>query len=278
MNQSGTLYIVATPIGNLDDISYRAIKVLESVDFILCEDTRRSIKLLNHYNIKKQLISYHKFNETASVEHIISRLRSGDSGALISDAGTPLISDPGNILTESLIEQNIPFLVIPGANALLPALIYSGFKTDQFMFYGFLSKKKNLRKSELSQLSKQTIPVILYTAPHDLKAVLNDIYSEMPQRRLSLSKEISKVYEQTVRGKAEELLSLLPEEIKGEYVLVLDGNPDTILSETLTYSDDDLKLMYQKLLSEGQEPNEALKIIAKQSGNTKRDLYEKLRK
>lgn len=278
MNQSGTLYIVATPIGNLDDISYRAIKVLESVDFILCEDTRRSIKLLNHYNIKKQLISYHKFNETASVEHIISRLRSGDSGALISDAGTPLISDPGNILTESLIEQNIPFLVIPGANALLPALIYSGFKTDQFMFYGFLSKKKNLRKSELSQLSKQTIPVILYVAPHDLKAVLNDIYNEMPQRRLSLSKEISKVYEQTVRGKAEELLSLLPEEIKGEYVLVLDGNPDTILSETLTYSDDDLKLMYQKLLSEGQEPNEALKIIAKQSGNTKRDLYEKLRK
>lgn len=279
MESKSCLFIVSTPIGNLEDISFRALNALKNVDFILCEDTRRSIKLLNHFGIKKPLISYHKFNEFSSVETILDRLMRGETAALISDAGTPLISDPGHILIKKLIEYHLCFEVIPGANALLPALIYSGFDTERFFFYGFLQKKKSKRKEELSSIAHYPYPVIIYVAPHDLKDILWETAKLLPLQQLSLSKEISKIYEQTFRGTAEEIISALGEEIRGEYVLVFD-KADEIEEQpgSAELSEDELKEQYQALIDAGINPNDALKLLAKRLNTNKRELYDKLRK
>lgn len=279
MESKSCLFIVSTPIGNLEDISLRALNALKKVDFILCEDTRRSIKLLNHFEIKKPLISYHKFNEFSSVETILDRLKHGETAALISDAGTPLISDPGHILIKKLIEYHLCFEVIPGANALLPALIYSGFDTQRFFFYGFLQKKKSKRKEELSSIARCPYPVIIYIAPHDLKDILWEITKLLPLQQLSLSKEISKIFEHTFRGTAEEIISALGEEIRGEYVLVFD-KADTVKEQSAPseLSEDELKEQYQELIDSGSNPNDALKLLAKRLSTNKRALYDKLRK
>ena len=187
-DKKGSLYIVSTPIGNLEDITIRALRILKEVDYILCEDTRHSIKLLNHYDIKKPLISLHKFNEYETADQIIDRITGGEQAALISDAGTPLLSDPGNILVERAIASDINLIVIPGANALLPALIYSGFDISSFSFFGFLPKKKNQRKDILLSLENNTLPVVFYVSPHELKTILKDIDSIFPDRLISLSK------------------------------------------------------------------------------------------
>ncbi|MBE6038107.1 MAG: 16S rRNA (cytidine(1402)-2'-O)-methyltransferase [Anaerofustis stercorihominis] len=273
VHNSGNLFIVATPIGNLKDITLRALEVLKEVDFILCEDTRHSAVLLNYYEIKKPLYSYHKFNEAKSCEFIISKLLDGQNAALISDAGTPLISDPGNILVKELIENNIDFYVIPGASAILSSVIMSGFDTDRFFFNGFLPKKRNKRKEILTQNGKYPFMSVYYVSPHELTDVLEDVNDLLPDRALSLSKELTKLHEQTLRGSAREIMDMLPEDIKGEYVLIIDGGSE----ETPSLSDEDIKAQFNEL-SKQMKANDALKLLSAQTGIPKRELYDRFMK
>lgn len=269
---------MSTPIGNLEDITFRALRILKEVDFILCEDTRHSIKLLNHYDIKKPLISLHKYNEYETADQMLDRIIGGEQAALISDAGTPLLSDPGNILVERAIDSGIDLIVVPGANALLPALIYSGFDISSFSFFGFLPKKKTQRKEILLSLENNTLPSVFYIPPHELKAILKEIDAVLPKRQISLSKEITKLYEQTFRGTASEIIEALDEPIKGEYVMVIDKavEQDQEEIDISNIDDETLNEMYQKILTSVPERKDALKQLALQLNVPKRELYKRL--
>jgi|TARA_B110000438_G_scaffold33599_1_gene33198 16S rRNA (cytidine1402-2'-O)-methyltransferase len=218
------LYIVPTPIGNLDDITLRAIKVLEDVDLILCEDTRRSKKLLNHLEIKSQLRSHHKFNEHKEVKFIVNKIKEGNNVAVISDAGTPGISDPGFLIVRTCLENDIEVECLPGASALIPALIISGISADKFIFEGFLPVKKG-RKTRLSALCLETRTMIFYESPHKLLKTLVDFESSFgPERKVSISREITKLFEETLRGSIKELINIYAnKKPKGEYVIVVQG-------------------------------------------------------
>ena len=218
------LYIVPTPIGNLDDITIRAIKTLEEVDLILCEDTRRSKKLLNHFNIKGELRSHHKFNEHDEVEIIINKIQKGINVALISDAGTPGISDPGFLIGRTCLKNDIESECLPGPTALIPGLLVSGISADKFVFEGFLPIKKG-RKKRLSILSSETRTMIFYESPHKLIRTLIDFKNTFgSNRRISLSRELTKLYEETLRGTISEIIDLCQKKKpKGEYVIVVEG-------------------------------------------------------
>jgi 16S rRNA (cytidine1402-2'-O)-methyltransferase len=218
------LYIVPTPIGNLDDITLRAIKVLEYVDLILCEDTRRSKKLLNHLEIKSQLRSHHKFNEHKEVKIIVDKIKEGNNVAVISDAGTPGISDPGFLIVRTCLENDVEVECLPGASALIPALIISGISADKFIFEGFLPVKKG-RKTRLSALCLETRTMIFYESPHKLLKTLVDFESSFgPERKVSISREITKFFEETLRGSIKELINIYAnKKPKGEYVIVVQG-------------------------------------------------------
>ena len=274
----GTLYIVPTPIGNLEDITLRALSVLRGVDFILCEDTRHSLKLLTHFDIKKPLTSYHKFNERSACDGVVDRLAAGESGALISDAGTPLISDPGQILTSRLIEENLPYTVLPGANAFVPALLLSGFSAERFTFYGFLPKKSGKRAQEIARLAEREETVIFYVSPHELRQVLLEFDRQEPNRELALSKELTKVHETTLRGSAREILSRLEEAPRGEYVLLMKGKDAALDAPVQELTQEALMEMFARTLEENPDKKEALKELSKQTGIPKRELYDKLMK
>ncbi len=218
------LYIVPTPIGNLDDITLRAVKTLESVGLILCEDTRTSGVLLKHLDIKKPLWSYHKFNEHQSTASVVERIHSGVDVALISDAGTPGISDPGFLLVRAAVEQDIEVVTLPGATALIPALVTSGFPCDKFCFEGFIPQKKG-KKTALETIAQQSRTTIFYESPHRVVKTLemmSEIFTHNPQ--ISVSREISKKFEQTVRGSAQELIAhFTASPPKGEFVFVVEG-------------------------------------------------------
>ena len=218
------LYIVPTPIGNLDDITLRAIKVLDDVDLILCEDTRRSKKLLNHLGIKSQLRSHHKFNEHKEVKIIVDKIKEGNNIAAISDAGTPGISDPGFLIVRTCLENDVEVECLPGASAFIPALIISGISADKFIFEGFLPVKKG-RKTRLSALCLETRTMIFYESPHKLlKTLLDFEYSFGPERKVSVSREITKLFEETLRGSIKELINIYStKKPKGEYVIVVQG-------------------------------------------------------
>jgi 16S rRNA (cytidine1402-2'-O)-methyltransferase len=218
------LYIVPTPIGNLDDITLRAIKVLDDVDLILCEDTRRSKKLLNHLGIKSQLRSHHKFNEHKEVKFIVNKIKEGNNIAVISDAGTPGISDPGFLIVRTCLENDIEVECLPGASAFIPALIISGISADKFIFEGFLPVKKG-RKTRLSALCLETRTMIFYESPHKLLKTLVDFESSFgPERKVSISREITKLFEETLRGSIKELINIYSnKKPKGEYVIVVQG-------------------------------------------------------
>ena len=218
------LYIVPTPIGNLDDITLRAIKVLDDVDLILCEDTRRSKKLLNHLGIKSQLRSHHKFNEHKEVKVIVNKIKEGNNIAVISDAGTPGISDPGFLIVRTCLENDIEVECLPGASAFIPALIISGISADKFIFEGFLPVKKG-RKTRLSALCLETRTMIFYESPHKLLKTLLDFESSFgPDRKVSVSREITKLFEETLRGSIKELINIYAnKKPKGEYVIVVQG-------------------------------------------------------
>jgi len=222
INQS-TLYIVATPIGNLEDITLRALNILKSVDVIACEDTRHSMKLLNHYDIKKRLISYHSYNEKASSNGIIMLLKSGKSVALISDSGTPTISDPGYLLVKECRENNINVISIPGAAAFLTLLAGSGFRTDQFFFTGFLSSKEGKRKKELLKLKNIEGTIILYESPHRIVKLLDNIFEIFEKKSIILGKELTKINEIIYNGNAEDIKKIIEKENKilGEFTLLI---------------------------------------------------------
>ena len=218
------LYIVPTPIGNLDDITIRAVKVLEEVDLILCEDTRRSKKLLNHLGINSQLRSHHKFNEHKEVEFIVKKIKENNNVAVISDAGTPGISDPGFLIVRTCLENNIEVECLPGATALIPALIVSGISFDKFIFEGFLPIKKG-RSSRLAFLSLETRTMIFYESPHKLFKTLLDFEKTFgSNRKISISREITKLFEETSRGSIKDLIDIYSsKKPKGEYVIVVQG-------------------------------------------------------
>ena len=218
------LILIPTPIGNLADITQRSVEALKSVDLILCEDTRRTIKLLNHLDIKKTLKSFHKFNEHSLIQKIINELESGKNIGLVSDAGTPGISDPGYLIVKNCIEKDIKIECLPGPTALIPALVVSGLPCERFTFEGFLPVKKG-RKTRLEELSNEKRTMVFYESPYKLIKTLNDFKSSFGDNRvISVSKEISKIHETVFRGSINNVLSELEEvKIKGEYVIVVKG-------------------------------------------------------
>jgi len=222
--QSSTLYVVPTPIGNLADITHRSIHLLSQVELILCEDTRVSQKLLKHYNIDTPTKSYHMHNEHRTVDRIVEQLQQGMSMALISDAGTPAISDPGFLLVRACLQSGVNVTSLPGPTAFVPALVQSGFPTDRFVFEGFLPHKKG-RKSRLSQLAEETKTIVLYESPHRILKTLAQCAQVMgPDRQASISRELTKAFEETVRGTLEELEAHFTAHTpKGEFVLIIQG-------------------------------------------------------
>ena len=218
------LILIPTPIGNLGDITHRAVESIKNVDMLLCEDTRRSLKLLNHLKIKKPLKSYHKFNEHSIVEKVINEIESGLIVGLISDAGTPSISDPGYLIVKMCIDQNIEVECLPGPTALIPALAVSGLPTDRFVFEGFLPVKKG-RKTRLDELSNEKRTMIFYESPYKLYRTLKDFYNCFgPEREISISKELTKIFESTRRGKIKELIDEYEnKKLKGEFVIIVKG-------------------------------------------------------
>ncbi len=221
---TGKLFIVPTPIGNLEDITFRAIKVLKEVNLILAEDTRTSNKLLKHYNIDTPMQSHHMHNEHKTVDGIVQRLKSGEQIALISDAGTPAISDPGFLLSRASIEQGIEIECLPGATAFVPALVNSGLPNDRFVFEGFLPIKKG-RQTRLNDLSEETRTMVFYESPHKLLKTLSQFVTNFgPKRSISVSRELTKIYEETIRGTVKEVLEHYTEKPpKGEIVIVVSG-------------------------------------------------------
>lgn len=219
------LYIVPTPIGNLEDITLRSINVLIDSDLVLCEDTRRSKILMSHYKINTQLKSFHKFNEHKEVDSIVGQIKEGKKISLISDAGTPGISDPGFLIVRTCIESEIEIECLPGATAFVPALINSGIPSDKFVFEGFLPVKKG-RKTRLETLSNEERTMIFYESPHKILKTLNDFKLNFgSERKISISRELTKVYEENIRGTVEEVISFFGDKkIKGEIVIVVEGN------------------------------------------------------
>lgn len=262
------LYFVATPIGNLKDITFRAIEVLQSVDVIACEDTRNSLKLLNHYNIKKRLISYHKFNENASGDAIINMLNEGKNVAIISDAGMPVISDPGNTLIQKLKSQQIPYTIIPGANAGLCALILSGLSAEQFTFVGFLPDDNKKFKSIMAEVKSYKTTLIFYVAPHDVVKITKKLFEFLGRRNAVLVNEITKLYEKTHEFC---LGDQLPFEPKGEYVLVVEGLKTADINDL---NEKSIQEHISYYLSLGEPKSEVIKKVAKERGVSKNEVYQ----
>lgn len=260
------LYLVATPIGNLGDITYRAVEVLKEVDVIACEDTRHSLSLLSKYDIKKPLISYHKFNERESGEKIIDLLKEGKKVAVISDAGMPVISDPGNLLINALIKEDLPYTVVPGANAGLTALVLSGMNPLRFAFLGFLPEKKKDRVELLEKYKNSDLTLIFYSAPHDVKGDVATLFEVLGDRKATAVREITKLYESIEHFNLKDGYQKEP---RGEFVLIVEGA--------------DLKKEFEKLsekehvemyLSKGMDKKEAIKRVAKERGVSKSSLYK----
>ena len=260
------LYFVGTPIGNLKDMSFRAIEVLKEVDEIACEDTRHSLVLLNHYDIKKPLFSCHKFNEKESGEKIIEKLKAGKNIALITDAGMPVISDPGNILAQMLIDNGLEFTVVPGACAFVSALILSGLDSSRFCFLGFMPQKSGERREFLEKYKNLDLTLLFYSAPHDVKKDIESIYSVFGDRVAVAVKEITKMHERAERFNLKDGLSSEP---KGEYVLVVSGAENQ--SDLLNLTE---KEHIEYYINQGLDKKEALKKVAKERGVSKSTLYK----
>jgi len=261
----GKLYIVATPIGNLDDITYRAVKVLNDVDIIAAEDTRHTLKLLNHLNISKPLISYYKETEKIKAKSIINKIKEGKNIAVVSDAGTPGISDPGEEVIKEAINEGISIVPIPGACAAINSLICSGLCTKQFLFVGFLSAKKKEKREKLEGLKNFTNTMIFYEAPHKIEDTLTCMLEIFGDRRISIGREISKIHEEFIRGRISEILDKL--ETRGEMVIVVEGaNKSDEELEKENRNEMSLEEHYDFYLKKGFDKKEIIKKIAKDRG------------
>lgn len=265
-SSKGILYLVATPIGNLGDFSYRAIETLKSVDKIYAEDTRNSITLLRHYNITTPLESYHEFNQDTKTDVVIEELEKGLNIAIISDAGLPIISDPGYKIVKEASKKGLPISTIPGASAGISALIASGLAPMPYTFYGFLDSKKTKRIKELEELKYISHTIIFYEAPHRIMDTLADMLEVFGNRNIVIARELTKTFEEYIRGTIEEVLKL--ENIKGEIVLIVDGYKEE--KEAL----DNPFIKIEELISLGYKPNEAIKEISRLYNLDRKELYK----
>ena len=275
---SSTLYLVATPIGNLADMSERAIKTLSEVDFIAAEDTRNSMRLLNYFGISKPLVSYYEHNKRERGEEIIARLIGGESCALITDAGTPAISDPGEDLVRLCAENGVTVTAIPGACAMVNALALSALSTVRFVFEGFLPVQKKQRKERLKELSGEQRTFILHEAPHKLRTTLADLMETLGgDRKIALCRELTKLNEEIIRTTLAEACAIYEErEPRGEYVLVIEGKKACEREETDEISVDALREEVNLRISGGMGKNAAIKAVAEAHGMTRNGLYELL--
>ena len=274
---SGTLYLCATPIGNLGDISARCLEIFNEVDIIACEDTRRTLQLLNHFGIKKQLTSYHEHNKAEKGEIIVNMLKDGKNAALVSDAGTPAISDPGEDLVRLCIKNEITVTSVPGCVAAVNALILSGLSTRRFSFEGFLSVNKRHRYEHLESVKNDTHTLIFYEAPHKLTRTLADMLEVFGNRRIALVRELTKIHEEVVRTDLENAQNLyLETSPKGEFVIVVDGasKPETEnFWDSLTVSEH-----IEKYINDGLSQKDALKKVSKERNIPRRDVYNEYHK
>lgn len=268
---NGILYVVSTPIGNLEDITLRALRILKEVDVIAAEDTRHSIKLLNYYGISKPLISYWGEREKVKSEVVLDKLHSGQSVAIITDAGTPGISDPGAVLIKKAIEEGIKVIPIPGPSALIVALSISGISTERFISIGFLPPKESQRRKTLLELAFEEKTLIFYEAPHRVFETLTDIKDVLGNRNIALIREITKVHEEVLRGNVSDILDKLREvTIAGEYVIVVEGK-----QRGEKPLDVDALLEINALMKKGLGRKEAVKKVAEAYGLSKKELYDK---
>lgn len=276
---SGTLYLCATPIGNLDDMTFRVLDTLRSVDVIAAEDTRNSIKLLNRFEIKTPMTSYHEYNKVEKAEKLISMMQEGKNIALITDAGTPAISDPGEVLVQMCHEHNIPVTSLPGACACITALTLSGLSTRRFCFEAFLPADKNERKEILEDLKEESRTIILYEAPHHLKTTLAELMAALGDRKITLCRELTKKFETIMPTTLADAISFYEEnEPKGEYVLVLEGKSLKLRKEEKQKEWQQLSIEEHMEFYEEQgiDRKEAMKKVAKDRGISKRDVYQYL--
>lgn len=276
---TGTLYLCATPIGNLDDMTFRVLDTLREVDLIAAEDTRNSIKLLNRFEIKTPMTSYHEYNKVEKAEKLIAMLQEGKNIALITDAGTPAISDPGEVLVQMCHKNGVPVTSLPGACACITALTLSGLSTRRFCFEAFLPADKNERRDILADLKEESRTIILYEAPHHLKATLAELYDTLGERKITLCRELTKKFETIMPTTLSEAISFYEEnEPKGEYVLVLEGKSLEIRKEEKQKEWQQLSIEEHMSFYEEQgiDRKEAMKKVAKDRGLSKRDVYQYL--
>ena len=273
---SGKLYICPTPIGNLEDMTYRTIRILNEVDLIAAEDTRHSIKLLNHFEISKPLTSYHEHNKDSKGGYLINKLLEGENIALISDAGMPGISDPGEDIIKQAIEHNIDIEVLPGATASITALVGSGLETAKFAFEGFLDRDKKVRRNQLEELKEERRTIIFYESPHRLKDTLKDMLKVLGNRRIAVNREITKKYQEIIRDDIETVINIFNEkEVKGEFVLIVEGFKG---EKTVQNSYEDLteREYVITLMENGMDKKDAIKTVCKDRKLKKDVVYKQV--
>lgn len=271
-DNSPTLYLIPTPIGNLDDITYRALKVLNEVEVIFSEDTRVTAQLLSHFNIKKKLISSHNYNENMNYDKLLLYLKNGKDVGLVSDRGTPVISDPGYKLVTFAIENGYNVVSLPGTTAFVPALTASGLNPQPFLFFGFLNSKSSKRKKELETLKKYPFTLIFYESPHRLTETLNDMFNILGNRKVCISREISKKFEEIYRDNLDNIIDKV-RDAKGEFVIVIDGN-----YEEKKYDNLSIVEHVNLYLREGYDVKEAIKMVSKERNIQKSEVYNEYHK
>lgn len=273
----GSLYVVPTPIGNLEDITYRALSILKSVSVIAAEDTRNTIKLLNHFEISTPLISYHEHNKLGREDQLLERLANGESIALVSDAGMPAISDPGYEIVKAATEQNLSVIVLPGANAALCALVGSGLPNKEFLFYGFLPRKQKEKEEELERLGRYKATLLFYESPYRVKDTLKAIQKQLGNRNIAIARELTKRFEEYVRGTTEELIEWASQhDPRGEFCIVVEGNSIEQQEEVeIWWSDLEIPAHVDHYINEeGLASKDAIKQVAKDRDLPKREVYQ----
>lgn len=271
------LYLVATPIGNLEDITLRAINTLKKVEYIYCEDTRDSMKLLNHYDIHTKLKSVHLFNEYDVASEIIDHIKNNESVAIISDAGLPIISDPGSIVATLAIKENIDIVVIPGASAGITALIASGIQAHPYYFIGFLNAKSGKRRQELKELSNRTETIVFYESPHRIVDTIDMLCELYPNRQVVIARELTKIHEEYLRGTPLELKEIV-DTIKGEMVIILEGNKNPTSNASLELNSKTTLEHYKYYIGQGLTDKEAMKQVAIDRGVSKNEIYQQIKR
>lgn len=271
------LYIVPTPIGNLKDITIRALDVLKECNVIAAEDTRQTIKLLNHFNIKKQLISYHQHNELTKSQEIINRVKGGEIVALVSDAGSPGISDPGSVIIKKCIEEEVEFEVLPGATAIITALVNSGLDTTKFTFRGFVPRENKERRVLISEIKNHKETLVFYEAPHRIKDTLSFLYEELGNRKVAICRELTKLHEQIVRGLISEVIEHFnTNNPRGEFVVVIEGKSqeEIDLEQKAKWENTTVEEHIILYVDRGYSKKEAIKLVAKERSMPKSEVYK----